>query len=192
MLLVLLVQPAHKEPQGPQGATGPQGPAGADGADGGGLANVVEDTTPQLGGSLDVNGQDIVSVSNGNITLTPNGAGVVRLDGNVDISTGAIDLKNGGSQSYVRFYCESSNAHYAQLQAPAHSAFSGNITLTLPATAGTVALTSDIADEATALASPLVKEKKYGKHIPSSKSRCHAGISAGSTPTVVRLIHNTE
>ena len=118
--------------QGPQGATGPQGPQGASGGD------IVTDTTPQLGGSLDVNGQDIVSVSDGNITLTPNGAGVVRLDGNVDISTGAIDLKNGGSQSYVRFYCESGNAHYAQLQAPAHSAFSGNITLTLPATTGTI------------------------------------------------------
>ena len=56
----------------------------------------------------------------------------------------AIDLKNGGSQSYIRFYCESSNAHYAQLQAPAHSAFSGNITLTMPATTGTIALTSQL------------------------------------------------
>jgi hypothetical protein len=44
------------------------------------ISNVVEDTTPQLGGSLDVNGEDIVSVSNGNITLTPNGTGVVRVD----------------------------------------------------------------------------------------------------------------
>ena len=41
------------------------------------LVNVVEDTTPQLGGSLDVNGQSIVSVSNGNITLAPNGTGKV-------------------------------------------------------------------------------------------------------------------
>ena len=76
--------------------------------------------------------------------ITPNGAGVVRIDGNVDISTGAIDLKNGGTQSYIRFYCESSNAHYAQLQAPAHSAFGGNITLTMPATTGTLALTSQL------------------------------------------------
>ena len=119
---------------------------------GGGLSQIVGDTTPQLGGDLDVNGNGIVSVSNGNIALTPNGTGVVRLDGNVDISTGAIDLKNGGAQSYIRFYCESSNAHYAQLQAPAHSDFAGNITLTLPSTAGTLAKTTDIADEATALA----------------------------------------
>ena len=44
-----------------------------------GIANVVEDTTPQLGGSLDVNGQSIVSVSNGNITLAPNGTGNIQL-----------------------------------------------------------------------------------------------------------------
>jgi hypothetical protein len=108
------------------------------------INNVVEDTTPQLGGSLDVNGQDIVSVSDGNITLTPNGTGVVRIDGStgVDIQQGAISIKNGGTQSYIDFYCESSNAHYARLQAPAHASFAGNITLTLPATTGTIALTS--------------------------------------------------
>ena len=105
------------------------------------INNVVEDTTPQLGGSLDVNGQDIVSVSDGNITLTPNGTGVVRIDGStgVDIQQGAISIKNGGTQSYIDFYCESSNAHYARLQAPAHASFAGNITLTLPATTGTIA-----------------------------------------------------
>ena len=58
---------------------------------------------------------------------------------NVDIATGAISLKNSGAQSYIRFYCESNNAHYAQLQAPAHGLFSGNVTLTLPATTDTVA-----------------------------------------------------
>jgi len=108
------------------------------------FGNLSSDSTPELGGNLDVVTHSIVSSSDRNIAITPNGAGVVRIDGNVDISTGAIDLKNGGTQSYIRFYCESSNAHYAQLQAPAHSAFSGNITLTMPATTGTIALTSQI------------------------------------------------
>ena len=49
------------------------------------LVNVVEDTTPQLGGSLDVNGQSIVSVSNGNITLAPNGTGKVIISGELQI-----------------------------------------------------------------------------------------------------------
>ena len=107
----------------------------------GAISNVVEDSTPQLGGDLDVNSNGLVSTSNGNIALTPNGTGVVRIDGSngIDMQSGAISIKNSGAQSYVRFYCESSNAHYAQLQAPAHSAFSGDITLTLPATTDTVA-----------------------------------------------------
>jgi len=44
-----------------------------------GIANVVEDTTPQLGGNLDVNGNDIVSVSNGDIDIIPNGSGRTRI-----------------------------------------------------------------------------------------------------------------
>lgn len=43
--------------------------------------DLVDDTTPQLGGSLDVNGNSIVSVSNGNIPITPDGTGKVILDG---------------------------------------------------------------------------------------------------------------
>ena len=56
---------------------------GAFGAGGGtgDMSNVVEDTTPQLGGDLDVNGNDIVSASNGNITIDPNGTGFVKVTG---------------------------------------------------------------------------------------------------------------
>ena len=61
----------------------------------------------------------------------------------VQISQGAIAIKNGGTQSNIDFYCESSNAHYARLQAPAHSAFSGNVTLTLPAATGTLVGSGD-------------------------------------------------
>ena len=110
----------------------------------GGITDVVADTSPQLGGDLDVNSNGIVSTSNGNIALTPNGTGVVRIDGSngIDMQSGAISIKNSGAQSYVRFYCEASNAHYVQLQAPAHADFSGNHTVTLPNLASTVATTS--------------------------------------------------
>jgi len=110
------------------------------------FGNLSSDSSPELGGNLDVVTHSIVSASNRNISLTPNGSGVVQIDGTtgVDISQGAISIKNGGSQSYVRFYCESSNQHYAQLTAPAHANFSGNISVVLPATAGTLALTSQI------------------------------------------------
>ena len=40
-------------------------------------SDVVGDTTPQLGGNLDVNGNSIVSTSNANINITPNGTGSV-------------------------------------------------------------------------------------------------------------------
>ena len=104
----------------------------------GGLTDVVSDTTPQLGGDLDVNGNDIVSTSNGNIDILPNGTGVVNLDGDgstggVSISDGLVDIRTGtGTRSQVKFYCESSNAHAQTLQPQPHSAAVTN-TLTLPA-----------------------------------------------------------
>jgi len=76
--------------------------------------------------------------SNISLKITPKGTGQVVLDGNVGIESGLIDLKNGGSVSSIRFYCESSNAHYAAINAPAHSDFSGNVTLTLPVTTSTL------------------------------------------------------
>ena len=115
------------------------------GLGGGGLANVVEDTTPQLGGALDVNGKDIVTVSNGNITLTPNGSGVVRIDGTsgIDLQSGEIAVKNSGSVSNIKLYCENANAHYTQIQSAAHASYSGNVTLTLPVATGTLVGSGD-------------------------------------------------
>jgi len=115
------------------------------GLGGGGLSNVVEDTTPQLGGSLDVNGQDIITVSNGNITLTPNGSGVVRIDGTsgIDLQSGEIAVKNSGSVSNIKLYCEVGNAHYTQIQSAAHGSYSGNVTLTLPVATGTLVGSGD-------------------------------------------------
>jgi len=42
-------------------------------------SDLVGDVTPQLGGNLDVNGNSIVSTSNGNINITPNGTGTVAI-----------------------------------------------------------------------------------------------------------------
>ena len=109
----------------------------------GGLTAVSADSTPQLGGDLDVNGNDIVSVSNGNINLLPNGSGKVIIDGNgssggVSITDGLIDIRTGtGDVTKVKFYCESSNAHAQTLQAQPHSASSSAV-LTLPVATGTL------------------------------------------------------
>ncbi len=104
----------------------------------GGLTDVVSDTSPQLGGDLDVNGNDIVSASNGSINILPNGSGKVNIDGNgssggVTITDGLVDIRTGtGTRSQVKFYCESSNAHAQTVQPQPHSASVTN-TLTLPA-----------------------------------------------------------
>jgi len=112
------------------------------------LSNIVEDTTPQLGGSLDVNGNSIVSVSNGNISIVPNGSGKVILDGDgsasgVSITDGLIDIRSSiGQVSKIKFYCEVSNAHFQTLQAAPHSSASSAV-LTLPVATGTLIGTGD-------------------------------------------------
>ena len=84
----------------------------------GGLTDVVGDTTPQLGGDLDTNGNDIVTTSNATLDLAPHGTGTVVVRGNT----------NPGA---VVFNCES-NTHGQTVIAQPHSASVTN-TLTLPA-----------------------------------------------------------
>lgn len=53
--------------------------------------DLVNDLTPQLGGALDVNGQSIVSASNGNIVVAPHGTGHVDINSDLDV-VGAVDV----------------------------------------------------------------------------------------------------
>ena len=62
-----------------------------------GMADIVDDTTPQLGGDLDVNGNSIVSVSDGNIELAPDGTGEVVIGS----GTAAGDITTSGTQDLV-------------------------------------------------------------------------------------------
>jgi hypothetical protein len=71
------------------------------------LSDVVSDTSPQLGGNLDVNGNSIVSASNGNIAITPNGTGNVSL-GNFTFD---VDQTVGtGQDNYVLTYDHSTTS----------------------------------------------------------------------------------
>jgi len=72
------------------------------------ISNVVEDSTPQLGGNLDMNGNDIVTTSNADLELAPNGTGHVTVRGN----------DNSGA---IQFNCES-NSHGQIVKAQPHSA----------------------------------------------------------------------
>ena len=70
-----------------------------------GITDLVSDTSPQLGGNLDVNGNSIVSVSGGNIPITPDGSGRVVIDGlsypDADGTSGqAITTNGSGTLSF--------------------------------------------------------------------------------------------
>ena len=43
------------------------------------ISSLVEDTTPQLGGNLDVNGKTLTSASNGDVAISPDGTGKIDL-----------------------------------------------------------------------------------------------------------------
>jgi len=116
-------------------------------ADESGNEQIIFQTTGSAVNQIDVtnaatgNAPEIAATgddTNVSLKLTPKGSGQVLLDGNVGIESGVIDLKNGGSVSNIKFYCESSNAHYTALQSSAHSTYSGNVTLTLPAATDTL------------------------------------------------------
>ena len=66
----------------------------------GGITSVAQDGSPQLGGNLDVVTHSIVSTSNRNIAITPNGSGKVVIDGLshpvADGSAGQALITNGG------------------------------------------------------------------------------------------------
>jgi hypothetical protein len=91
------------------------------------INNVVEDTTPQLGGDLDVQGNSITtSTADGPINLDPGGTGGVIVLGNEDDAadnTGKLVLN-----------CEK-NTHGVTVQAPLHADIhgdAGSYSLTLP------------------------------------------------------------
>ena len=82
------------------------------------------DTSPQLGGNLDVNTHKITSASNGNIIIEPNGTGAVLIGGN---STQPTEL---------RFMEDSDNGtNYVALKAS--NSLTANTTYTLPTADGT-------------------------------------------------------
>ena len=93
-----------------------------------GITSVAADTTPQLGGDLDMNGQDIVTTSNADIELAPNG-------------TGHVTVKGNDNQGAIQFNCEN-NSHGQQIKAAPHSESASNV-LTIPSTGGDSTLVSD-------------------------------------------------
>tara|TARA_B100000963_G_scaffold333019_1_gene325032 strand:+ start:53 stop:892 length:840 start_codon:yes stop_codon:yes gene_type:complete len=76
-----------------------------------GLSNVVDDSSPELGGNLDVLTREITtSTSNGNIKLAPNGSGAVEIKGDGSSYEGCLQLN-----------CHV-NSHGVKIKSPDHTA----------------------------------------------------------------------
>jgi hypothetical protein len=88
------------------------------------INEVSLDTSPQLGGNLDVNTHKITSASNGNIIIEPNGTGAVLIGG------------NSTQPTEIRFMEDSDNGtNYVALKAS--NSLTANTTYTLPTADGT-------------------------------------------------------
>ena len=68
---------------------------------GAGIQNISDDSSPQLGGNLDVVTHSIVSTSNRDINLTPNGSGKVVVGTNgIEFGDGSIQTAAGATQGF--------------------------------------------------------------------------------------------
>ena len=71
------------------------------GSSSGGLADLVSDTTPQLGGNLDVNGKKITTTANSHILFQPNGTGKVGI-GNVIVPYSLFHVRGSNPRITVQ------------------------------------------------------------------------------------------
>lgn len=85
------------------------------------LSEVISDTTPQLGGNLDVNGNQIVSTSGGDIEIAPD-------------TTGGLVVRGNNTDGKIKLNCIA-NTHGVTIQSPPH-ANAADYTLILPSDAG--------------------------------------------------------
>ena len=107
----------------------------------GGLTSVAADSTPQLGGDLDVDGSKIVSTSNSNVEIEPNGTGNVLLDTDLVVlgsGTEVGHITSSGAQDFKI----STNSDSSSGNITITDGSNGNITLT-PNGTGDVVLSAD-------------------------------------------------
>lgn len=89
------------------------------------------DTTPQLGGNLDVNGYQITSDNDQDVVINPNGVGIVKIESNLHLRDTA-----GGTAKQINLYEGFSNgSNYIGIKAP--DSLSTDTTYTLPTADGT-------------------------------------------------------
>ena len=134
------------------------------------ISNVSEDTTPQLGGDLDLNGNDIVTTSNADLELAPNGTGKVVVKGNTN-------------QGAIQFNCEA-NSHGQIVIAAPHSEAASN-TLTLPSTGGDARLVST--SSTATLTNKTLTSPKINEDVAVTATATEINILDGVTSTTAEL-----
>jgi len=74
------------------------------------IGAVVEDTTPQLGGPLDVNGQAITSASNGDIAINPDGTGDISIGADMIPDADATHTIGDEDNRFISIYSDVNGA----------------------------------------------------------------------------------
>ena len=108
--------------------------------------------------------------------------GTVVIDGNVSIESGLIDLKNGGTASRIKFYCESGNAHAQTVQGAPHASAASN-TLVLPATGSN--LVSDTATQT--LTNKTLTSPKINEDVAVTSTATEINLLDGVTATTTEI-----
>ena len=158
--------------------------------------NVLSGSSILVAGDIDMNGSELILDADADTSITASADDQIdfRIGGNdrITFTTGLIDLKNDGTQSAIRMYCESSNAHYAALTAPAHSDFAGNITVTLPSVTTTLVGT-DATQTLTnkSLTSPTIATPALTGNTTTTGSFIFEGSTADSFETTLGVVDPT-
>jgi len=140
----------------------------------------VTDTTPTvlhyqctnhgyMGNAVQVNSNVIDSPSGGTVR------GSFSAEDNIKLRS------QDGTPARIDLYCESNNAHYLRLQAPPHSQFSGNPTVILPNSAGTLLLNDGSGASLTNLNASNISSGTIGAARVPTLNQNTTGTSAGLT-----------
>ena len=134
-----------------------------------------------LGGDLDTNDHEIVSSSNKNVTLRPNGTGIVKLGGNTN-------------PAELRFYCETTDQHYVGIKAPTHAELQGksSISWRLPIEDASTSGEALVSDGSGNLSFTTISGGGNAPTVTTDSSGSDTTISTNTGIEEIHLINNTN
>ena len=106
------------------------------------LNDVVDDTSPQLGGPLDVNGQSITSASSGDVTIDPNGTGDIVVGADVLPAASATHTLGAEDNRFITLHSELNGAVQFKARNESGGALTKGQAVYISGVSGTVPLVS--------------------------------------------------